>query len=249
MKANYIKLLLACASLTLAPVAFSLADVPAAKPEGQAPQAVDKRYTEKKSKDALTLIGILSEYPDQPEFQSLVKGLKTLHKAHLLRTMEFEEAAFNEHARVIIEEMLDFLGFLSMARTVVEESLAKSAITNQADYDATNRPMILDLIDKERKEQERNLRSLLQDMAAFRKMLDQVAAVKEVFEFNLTRNPKIRKAIQPHMKSFVTDFQLGGAKPAAAAGEGSSADTAEDVKTGSERPADETGGRAPVPVE
>ena len=204
------KLLVLVAALSNASMVslFAKPDVePAAKRTEQPAETTEERkarlaFTDSDNINLMRLLAaFISKKEAEEERQKFAAALNAGRKADKLRqAVQLSDEEFTRQAQVLVNELLDFLAMLDMARTIIQESFQKSFLFDYNNY-VNQKPLLLALIDAEKAQQEKMLLEALGNITEFRKLLDQLSAVNEVLLANLPVKAKL--AIKDLMQAYI----------------------------------------------
>ncbi len=170
---------------------------------GETPELRKARlaFTDPNNIDLMKILPVvLARKEAEDERKKFAAALFAGRTADRLRQAQLSDTEFTRHATVFVNELLDFLAMLDMARTIIQESFEKSSLVNAADYvDAP--PLLLALIDLEKAKQVAVLNTTLGNVGEFKKLLAQLSAVNEVLLSNLS--PKAKSLVAPYMKALI----------------------------------------------
>lgn len=159
------------------------------------------RFQAEQNRQTMNLFSLLAE--NEKALLKVVDALVVAHNADKLRAM-MNAGVIDESLRAdVVAKLPNFLEYFSMdpAKELIRESLDLSNHVDMNEYKAAGvDPFLLAIFNiKKQQEKEQQLKQILADDVAFKKLLHQISALHEVLMMNLP--PKAGKAIQPHYEA------------------------------------------------
>lgn len=148
-----------------------------------------------KARKIVNLLSLLAKPgADKSHVEMLGKAMESARTAAQIRS-EYDSGsktaeAVKQDVQNLVGNVADMLEFLALAKPLVEDSLRLSPL-HDSGYYKDKTPLLLDIVELQRKQQEERLSEAVEDLEESLRMLDQIRAIRQGLIFNVPGKVKM----------------------------------------------------------